>query len=152
MLGFYAQHLKEFTAQLFLDRTFDSFLVAEASFVTNYSTEFDGTDLTEGAAEPYISWEQLRPIAFSLIKGRTLPRSFSVVLMLSREKTAELLRASDSPYAPEDVTGLYLNLRYAREQLSVTTGVSFRSFTPDRSLDRIWDKQIERFLAQHELS
>ena len=146
MLGFYAQHLGDFTKALFASEAFDDFLVPEASFSTAFTTEIDGQLFGKEQTEPFVRWGVLRPIAYQLIRGKTLPRRFSLIFMLSREKTAAFLAAVQSDFAPEEVAGLYLNFRYAREQLSVTTGVSLKEFTPDRSLEQVWDKQMQAFL------
>ena len=148
MLGFYVTRLGPLTQQLFLGTAFDDFLVREAAFQTGFRSDFDGQCPDADAPEPYIRWEQLRPIAYQLIKGKTLPRSFQIVFRLSNEKTAAFLQAIDSSYAPEDVAGLFLNLRYAHEQLSVTTGCLLTEFSLDRELELAWDKQITRFLEK----
>lgn len=152
MLGFYAQHINAFAKQLFTQDSFDDFLVPEASFATAFTTEFDGQLFGSDGTEPFVRWEVLRPLAYQLIRGKTLPRGFSLVFMLSREKTAAFLAAEESGFAPEEVAGLYLNFRYAREQLSVTTGVALTEFTPDRSLEQAWDRYIREFLDRLDLS
>ncbi len=148
MLGFHVQRLGPLTQQLFLGSAFDDFLVSEASFQTSFRSDFDGQLAEEGAAEPCIAWRQLKPIAYQLIKGKTLPRSFQIVFRLSNEKTAAFLTAVSSSFTPDEVRGLYLNLRYAREQLSITTGCQFAEFTMDRELEKAWDRQVTRFLEK----
>ena len=152
MLGFYAQHLGDFARSLFTSDSFDDFLVPEASFLTSFTTEIDGQLYGKENTEPFVRWGVLRPLAFQLIRGKTLPRGFTLVFMLSREKTAAFLAAVSSVFSSEDVAGLYLNFRYAREQLSVTTGAAMKEFTPDRSLEQAWDKQVQKFLDQLSLS
>lgn len=153
MQGFYAKNLREFTKQLFLTDSFDAFLVPEASFVTGFTSSFDGRvpKPAEGEAvpaEPYVSWGVLRPTAFALIKGKTLPRSFSLVFMLSREKTEAFLTSCNAAFAPEEVGGLYLNVRYNGEKLAVTTGCALTVFSLDKSLEQAWDRQILNFLSR----
>ena len=146
MLGLYVTQMGPLTQQLFLGAAFDDFLVSEASFQTSFRSEFDGQLAEEDAAEPCITWKQLRPIAYQLIKGKTLPRSFQIVFRLSNEKMAAFLAAISSPFTPQDVRGLFLNLRFAHKQLSLTTGCLFAEFSMDRELEKAWDKQVLRFL------
>ena len=161
MKSFTVKNLAGFLRQLFVEDSFDAFLVPEAVFVTGFTSSFDGrippnrTDAEEkekdaSASSPdlYISWGQLKPLAQALVKGKTLPRSFSLVFTLSEAKTLAFLEAAGDPIPREMLGGLFLNIRYTREQLILTSGCSLRQFTPDRTLEQAWDRQLAGFLAR----
>ena len=148
MLGLTVIRLKDFTQQLFLKEGFDFFCLSEARFATSFTAVFDGKALSETADDPYIRWGQLRPVAFQLIRGRELPRSFSLVLVYPNEKAAAFLAAAGRETDPENLPSLYLNLRYRQEQLVLTTGISEKSFYPDFELPKLWDRQVLQILAE----
>ena len=148
MLGLSVIRLKDFTRHLFVTDSFDAFYLSEARFATSFSAQFDGKSLSENAPSPYISWGQLRPLAFQLIKGRELPKSFSLVLVYPEEKTAALLAAAGREADPENLPSLFINLRYRQEQLMLTTGISEKSFYPDFELPKRWDRQVLKILTE----
>ena len=148
MLGLSVTRLGEFTRHLFVKDSFDSFYLSEARFATGFTAQFDGKTLSENAPAPYISWGQLRPVAFQLIKGKELPRSFSLVLVYPDEKTAAFLAAAGRDADPETLPSLFINLRYRQEQLMLTTGISEKSFYPDFELPKLWDRQVLNILRE----
>lgn len=147
MLGITMTQLKPLTSLLFLQESFDDFDLAEARFVTEFSAEFDGRLPEEGENPAYIKWGRLRPLAFQLIRGETLPKSFSLVLVYPREKTRSLLLAAGREPSHEDLPSLFLNIRYRQEQMMLTTGISEKSFYPDFELPRLWDQALLRLLT-----
>lgn len=151
--------IREFTKQLLLGDTFDHFLLVEAT-VTTFNTFFiDGTlqkdyYSEEEAEELGITnaalsgWLQIKPFILTLIKGKRVPKSFKIVLQLSASNTAKLLQQTGLTMPPEDVSGLYINLKYDGSQLSCITGTSLRQFTLDKSLEHAWDEMILKFFRQ----
>lgn len=146
-------------ARLFTDKTFDNFLLAEASFATDYIVSVDGSCQQKAesgeenaapgaAAESHIRWESFRPVALQLVKGSRPPQAFHIVLMLSRRKLQDFIAASRCEIDPEDVAGLCINLRFQDEKLTVTTGCALKIFTPDRTLEKAWDRQVENFIEK----
>lgn len=152
MIGLKIADIKDFTAKLFVAETFDNFLVTEAEFVTAFRTSLDGhlTEKTEDGRE-YVRWQQLRPLAFQIIKGKQLPHSFKIVLKLSEENTANTLASLGIPLSAEEVGGLFLNIRYENQQITCITGCSLRTFSLDRTLEKEWDKVLCRFLRHHQI-
>ena len=52
----------------------------------------------------------------------------------------------------KDVNGLFLNITYQNEEILCTSGVSLKTFTLDKSLDRIWDDMMLRFFAARSIA
>lgn len=82
MIALKAEDVKTFTSKLFLKEDFDSFLVKEVNIVTYNNFTIDGhirqgyytdEELEENRIESFSSWKVLRPVCFSLIKGKKLP-------------------------------------------------------------------------------
>ena len=51
-----------------------------------------------------------------------------------------------SHFGENDITGIYINLRYQNQLLSLTTGIAYNVFSTDKSLDAQWDKLVMKFL------
>lgn len=160
MIALKIDGLKEFTKQLFMGETFDSFLVREANITTFNSFSIDGRvrhgyysdeELENGKIERFSSWKTLRPFCFSLIRGSRLPESFVIVLQLPPGGTEHFLTGRGLSVPAEQVNGLYVNIRYEDQTLFCVTGTSVSQFTLDKTLDREWDEAVKQFLKKKEL-
>ena len=45
-----------------------------------------------------------------------------------------------------------MNIRFQKQQLTLTTGISYRIFSVDKTLDNEWDRLVKQFLKQHEIA
>lgn len=155
-------NIKEFMHILLCTDTFDSFLLSEGSITTYMTFLLDGHPNTDFfspedeayapvSAEPYVPFSVVRPICFDLIKGKRTPASFQFVFQLSKENQARTLASVDTSFSPEDISGMYLNLKYQNQQLTCTTGISCRIFSLDKSLEQAWDELVKRFFKNHRI-
>ncbi len=163
MISLQIQDVKDFMNRLLLSRAFDAFLVVEGS-VTTYNTfhidghlhrDFYSKEEQEslGLSERHFSlWQELRPFCLDLIKGKRTPLGFRFTFQLSSKNTEKLLSQTGSSFSPADVNGLVLNIRYENLKLICTTGISLGIFTLDKSLDEAWDRMVQRFFMQQNLS
>lgn len=156
MISLHLINVKDFMSHLLLTETFDNFYFIEGEIVTFNTFTIDGFiqkdfyDTDEGLTE-YSCWKALRDYCFSLIRGKRTPLSFRFVFSLSRENIDRTVRQSAPALNPEDVKGLYLNIRYSGSRLSCVTGTSFKTFTLDKSLEIAWDDMVKKFLKQKEI-
>lgn len=152
--------VKEFMHILLRTETFDSFLLSEGSITTYMTFLLDGhsnPDFFSPEDEPYppvsqeayVPFSLVRPACFDLIKGKRTPSSFKFVFLLSHENQERTLASISSQYTSSDISGMYLNLKYQNQQLTCTTGVSYRLFSMDKSLEHAWDDMVRRFLKNH---
>ena len=58
---------------------------------------------------------------------------------------------SQLPIRPEQVKGLYLNIRYEEGKLNCVTGTSINFFTLDKSLDMEWDEAVKLFFKEKKI-
>lgn len=151
MISLHPKNLREFNRQLFAGTAFDAFLVPEAHFHTAFRTDIDGQpsvpkESGEEAPASCIRWSTLRGLALAIVHGTEAPKSFSLVFKLPDEEIVRLLPelAAD----PAEVGGLYLNIRYAREELSITTGCRLKVFSLDKTWEKAWDLKAEEYLRQ----
>ena len=163
MVALEITEIKDFMNKLLCQETFDNFLLKEAAIVGNASWNVDGTITpgfysedeleTEGlSGMQFLPFSRLRPQCFSLIKGKRTPSYFKFIFLLSPAHLARTLEQTHSSYSPSDITGLFLNLKFQNSKLLLTTGISYRIFSTDKSLEQEWDALIKRFLKNHEIS
>ena len=154
MLALRILDLKDFTGKLFIGDVFNHFYFVEASFTTFLTQNLDGQlqkEFYDNDSRPdrmFCFWKEVKPQCYSIIKGKHTPLRFKIVFQLSRENVEKLLSQSGLSYTPDDIFGLYLNCQFDGEHLICTTGTSLRTFTLDKSLDRVWDDMIKRFFRQ----
>ncbi len=163
MVAFSILNIKEFMHLLLRTDAFDSFLLTEGSITTYMTWLLDGHPHADffspedagyalASQEAYVPFALARPACFDLIKGKRAPSSFKFVFMLSSENQRRTIASLKSSFAPEDVTGMYLNLKYHGQQLLCTTGVSCRIFSMDKSLEQGWDNMVLRFFKKHQIA
>lgn len=160
MIALQILDVKEFTKHLFIGAVFHPFLLNEGTVTTSYTVNIDGTlrknfyseeeqaDLKLGDRD-FSTWEEVKNLCFSIIKGRHTPLYFKFVFQLSRNDIEKFLISSGVPMTADDVFGLFLNITFDGSQLICTTGTSVRTFTLDKTLDNSWDLWIMSFLKNH---
>ncbi len=139
---------------------FDHFLLKEASVSAAFTTAIDGMisesffsedDLEKFALAglSYIPFSFVRPICLNLIRGNRKPTAFQFQFLLSPQNQKKTVEQSGSSFQNEDITGLFLNLNYKNDTLVCTTGISYKIFSPDKSLENEWDRQAAVFFKKH---
>lgn len=155
--------IKDFMNKLLCTEVFDNFLLREATICGGCTWNMDGSLLTDfyGAEElaeqglsglSYMPFGQVRPQCFDLIKGKRTPSYFKFVFLLSPANLARTLEQTHSTFSPDDITGMFLNLKFQHGKLFLTTGISYRIFSADKRLEQEWDSLVKRFLKNHEIA
>ena len=154
---------KDFMNKFLKTEIFDHFLLQEGIVVSFASYVIDGT-ITKGfytdtEAEElgiktfhFLPFSMLRPRIFDLIKGKKAPSSFKFVLMLSPENQKRTMERIGSSYTPADISAMSMNIKFQNQMLTLTTGISYRIFSTDKTLEPEWDKFVRQFLSQHDIS
>ena len=159
MLSLEITDVKKMTALLFTENTFDRFLFQSGQISAQLSATFSGEkdpsfyaeeERQAEMAEPFVRYETVRPVFFSLIKGKRPPLSFRIILITDKNTTNSL--KVKSGFTDSEVTSLSLNMSYKAGVLSLSTGISYAGFSLDKSLERCWDQTILDFLAQKEIT
>ncbi len=160
MVAFQMKEVKKFMAKLLGQSDFDEFLVSEAEVMMAAGYKINGhrnknfyssEEWAEMVEPEFLRWEEVRPIVFQMIRGNKTPTNMSIVLLLSRQKTEQLLQESDARMRMEDISGLYLNLKFTEGALMAVTGTGLVTFLPEKQLERAWDAWTKEFLKKQEV-
>lgn len=157
MVALRIEDMKGFTSGLFVGEIFDRWLLREASITTfnvftidgrvhhGYFTDQEREEQQIGALSP---WKLIRPICFSLIRGKRLPESFRITLQLPQSEGERFLQSVQPDFPTEQLGGLFLNIRYEGQTMHCVTGVSLQVFTLDKRIEQGWDAQVKQFLKE----
>lgn len=149
--------VKTFMAQLFLGEGFDFFLLHELEIETANQFRingrlnrswYDSDELEHIGDREYILWKEVRSLAFQVIKGSKSPQLMKLVFSLPKEKTKRVLEKSGAGFLPEQVMGVFLNVKYENGELLLITGTSVSVFSMDKALEQEWDNEIAVFLKK----
>ena len=162
MIALELTDIKDFMNKLLRTEVFDHFLLQEAVITSGASYVIDG-HITKGyytdeevetmgiSGYKMLPFSMLRGNCFDLIKGKKTPNFFKFVFLLSPENLKKTLASSGSSYTENDISGVFLNLKYQNQLLTLTTGISYNIFSTDKSLESNWDKLVCRFLYQNDI-
>lgn len=144
MLAFTILDTKEFMALLLKNTAFDHFRLRHFEAETFTQFEISGqrnfsfytAEEQENIAGKFCSWQEIRPYAFDLIKGKHLPKKIKIIFSLDESQLKQFPNAS----------ALFLNIQFENGTLTCTTGCSQQSFSLDKSLDEQWDSWVQSLM------
>ena len=163
MIALELTDIKDFMNKLLRSEVFDHFLLQEAVITSSATYTING-QITKGFFTDeeleelnliecrFLPFSMLKGNCFDLIKGKKTPSSFRFVFLLSPSNMERTISAVDSSYNASDITGMYINLKYQNQLLSLTTGIAYNIFSTDKTLEAEWDKMVTKFLKQHEIA
>ena len=163
MRSFQITETGNFMTKLLSDTAFDSFLLREAALHTAWHWTVDGRlneaffpkDVWEDPSRrpyEYARWEEVRPHFRELVKGRTAPTGFTIVLQLKPEHMEAVFRKALLTALSDSVGSLQLTIRYDGAQVQLVTGIAMKAFTLDKSAGVLWDDTMQAFLAAKKIS
>ncbi|MCI8708534.1 MAG: hypothetical protein HFG99_07755 [Dorea sp.] len=147
---------KNFMQHLLLKPTFDAFSLIEGEVTTYNTFKIDGyihkNFFEDAPPAEYSLWADLRDFCFQIIRGKRTPLAFKFVLSLPKERFEDFLSGQGvTGIVSSDIQGMYINIRYSGSLLQCATGISFKSFVMDKTLDGIWDSYVKKFFLNHEI-
>ena len=99
----------------------------------------------------FLPYGRVRQHCFDLIKGKRTPSYFKFVFLLSPDNLSRTLASMQTPFYTTGCDRHVLNLKFQNGNLMLTTGVSYRIFSTDKSLEHEWDRLVEIFLKNHNI-
>ena len=162
MIALKLPEIKYFMNQLLCTDTFDHFLLQEAIIQRDITWNIDGRlnhqfydaedpVLPSLAGLSFLPFANVRTRCFDLIRGKQTPTYFKFVLLLSPANMLRTIEQAHTSFTAGDVSAMYVNLVFIKGVLQLTTGISYRIFSSDKSLEHEWDRMIQLFLKNHEI-
>ena len=161
MIGLSIQDIKNFMAGMLTGNMFDKFYLCGGEIQTftefhlgGYLNRpyFDSEEWENLEGRKLCLWSEMKPFAFQLILGHKLPVRFKFVFQLSRENTVWLLEKHRLPVREEDIGGLFMNITYEHQKLVCTSGVSYKTFIMDKTLEQCWDETVCQYFKQNHIA
>ena len=154
MIACQIKNIKHFMESLLGTETFDKFSLEEGRIVINYTIEIDGRVVSDyytagdesAPTTEFITWKDIRPAIFSMMKVKHTPVSFQFTLHADKEYTNRLIAKHELAVDPEQVKCLLVNIRFEHGKLTCITGSAFHTFVPDKTLDQMWDSTFRKSL------
>jgi hypothetical protein len=109
---------------------------------------FSKEELEERGEGRSVLWSEVKPIAFSMIKGNKSPLSLKIIFQLPAEQCNNLLNRLGGRLRPEEVGGLFLNIRYEKGELRIISGTAIKIVSLDKTLEQEWDAQVRSMLKE----
>lgn len=160
MIALKITEIGTFINKLLKDGMCDHFLLQEAVVTQAASYHIDGSfhpdyyepeelEALQLEGLSYLPFSLLRPNCLKLMQGKKKPLFFKFVFLLSPENQANTISRSGAAFSTEDISGMYLHFTYKNDALICTTGISYRLFSLDKSLEQEWDRLVSVFLRQN---
>ena len=147
---------------------FDQFLLSDAIIVTGNTFTIDGhinkafysenellilkqkaEDSGRIFSEEMVRWESVKSYCFSCIKGKNTPLSLKISFSLAPENVIKFLKNIDTPLSANDINSLNLNIKYDGSKVTLTTAVSLKIFTMNKTIEHSWDDMVAKFLVSN---
>lgn len=140
-------------SKLLIKADFDTFLMEEATITTYNTFTIDGhiqkdfytPDEYDSLPSKTLSyWATTKPICYELIKGTKTPLRFKIILKANTSLVNQILADYNLSYNENDISGLYINIRFENSALTLISATSMNIFTLDKSLEQSWDSYISK--------
>lgn len=149
-------------AALFTGTLFDPLETESVQITTACTLRIDGRTVPafytadELAGMPtglpaFTPWANLRSLCFSAIKGKKTPLFFQITFHADQELVNRLTSSEECTVDSSFVQALVLTVRFESGTCRLTTGTAYTTFVPDKTLDKLWDEEMQRFLLEHEV-
>ena len=156
MIALQISSMKQFMNHLLVADTFDRFDLEEAVISTACTFHIDGhinqeffeghSDTLDAKLPEFRPWNEVKTLAFDLIKGKRTPLFFRFTLHLNGTETSTLLEQEHSDVPAAQVKALVLNIRYDGATAVLTTATAYHTFLMSKEPDAIWDKYLQAYL------
>lgn len=160
MRSFTITNNRTFMAALFTGTLFDALQTESVQITTACTLRIDGRTVPDfytadelaempGGLPAFTPWANLRSLCFSAIKGKKTPHFFQITFHADDETVSRLTASEECMVERSLVQALVLTIRYESGVCRLTSGTAYTTFLPDKSLDKLWDEEMQRFLLAH---
>lgn len=164
MIALKIEEVKKFMGLLLNSETFDGFLIKGAEIRTATAFSVDGrlnpSFFDEKPEKQYAYYKDIRPVIFELIKGKRTPLGINIVLIKDDGPNAAYGRTDAADTAPaaagperhageSPISSRFLNIRFEKGELMLSTGVSYESFTLSKAGEYEWDEEVKELIKKY---
>ena len=160
MIQLIADDTKQFMNCLLRTDAFDQFLLYDMTLDVLHRFEFSGEinasylssdeqALYEG--QRYINWLSLKPQITAILTQSHTPSNMKITMSLSKTATLDIQQRLLGESTTYPVQGFLINLTFDGKRVIVTTGVNYSQFILDKSIEKAFDRMIEKFFKKHEV-
>lgn len=139
--------IKLFMTKLLKEDAFDKLELRTLSLETIIKYDISGNInkdyLKENEERFFVRWGEIKPSIVKLITGDRKPKYIKIVFSLDDQTVANL-----SPNA----SAMFLNIYYQDDTITCTTGTSQKSFSLDKSQDKVWEDVIIKFFKKNDIN
>ena len=159
MIGIKIKSSKDFMNHFLMTDAFADFLFVEGKVITANTYVLDGHmqkdffDPEEWEDEticPYefAKWTDMKQMIFQMIKGKHTPVYMRITLQQKPELTRQYLEGKIGAGDQNLIGGLLCTVKYEKGQVTLTTGVAYNGFLPDKEPEKGWDQQMLKMLSE----
>ena len=151
MISLTIKNIPDFMNKLLIKDIFDKLLLSEATFITGSTYTIDGRinthfynseELEVLPDKQYSTWGVQRPHAFNLIKGSKVPTGMKIIFALSPSTITNLIEKNGIDMDICDIDGLFININYKDDNVTIISGTSLKKFTLDKTLEMAFDSYV----------
>ena len=144
MLSVKIEDPEKITKLLFDEEAFDRFTVLSASCQTDCAISVDARPAGE-KEQSSVLWKTVRASFAALLRATGTLRSFRLILLTPEGSTRYLQEQSGFRDCP--VSSFSMNFTQKEDgTVTVSAGVSYQGFSLDKSAEKYWDVQVEKYL------
>ncbi len=150
---------KDFMGKLLTTPCFYSFMLSQATVTNQFTYSVNGHRNSSFDTQPetdlppeYAKWEEISPYLFSLMKGKRLPLSFQITLLLMPQYCDKILNELSLSVSDQTVSHFILNIKFEDGGIFITSAVSYQIFTMDKQFEQKWDHVVRQFLASKQIA
>lgn len=155
--------IKAFMQLLFQTQILDDYDFVSSNIKTDMTYQIDGhfnkdffteEELLSFSADTpfYMPWSHAKEKVFQLIKGKKTPLQLKLVLKYSDKALHTLLEQTHSTLTEQDLDGLFVNILFQDNALSVICGVSYKIFTMEKSLEQEFTDSIKQIFIDNKIT
>lgn len=112
----------------------------QGSLNSDYWTE----DEKKGRTSPYLLWDEIQPKVRSLIQGGHTPSYMNITLAVLPTRVPDI--------AQDFIESFLINIRFEKGALTLITGIATKSFTMDKTPERLWDEKVPVYFKAHQIA
>lgn len=157
MVAFKIVDVKDFMNKLLIGEVFDNFLLVSFEINSFAKVTIDGLrneawyEDSESLGR-YLNWKELRNKVSLLVKGDRIPLTMKAVFRLSETNTEKVAAKLGINGTVEKDYGLFFNLKFENNEVSIVTGVSVTDFLISKELGNLWDEDLIKFLKYYQIA